>query len=156
MCVVAIVATVAMATAGCGNGPTSASSEPEQSLVSGRLDELEGLDVFRESPAFATPGGSGRRDECQEPNFERREPATWREFQFEGTSEEVLSFYRARLAEDGWSVVSETANQGELPSIRFEKPLDGWVAAIRVTVITGASSYDLVAEDATSQVCPAS
>jgi hypothetical protein len=153
---IAVMAAIALiVAAGCGDSP-QASSPSVQRVASERLDELEVLDVVRERPAFATPIGGGRRDECHEPYFERREPATWREFQFEGTPDEVLSYYRARLTQDGWSVTREMANQGELPSVRFEKPLDGWVAAIRVTVIAAESTYDVVAEDATSRVCPAS
>lgn len=153
---IAVMAAIALiVAAGCGDSP-QASSPSVQRVASERLDELEVLDVVRESPAFATPIGGGRRDECHEPYFERRAPATWREFQFEGTPDEVLSYYRARLAQDGWSVTHEMANQGELPSVRFEKPLDGWVAAISVTVIAAESTYDVVAEDATSRVCPAS
>jgi hypothetical protein len=154
--VVILAAAAQMMAGGCGNAEPSAAELAEQRVVSSRLDEVEKLDVFRETPAFATPVGEDRRYECHEPEFERREPASWRELQFEGTPDEVLSYYRTRLTQDGWRLTREIANQGQLPTIRFEKPLDGWVAAFSITVITAESIYEIGAEDATSRVCPTS
>lgn len=154
--VVLLAAAALMMAGGCGRAEPSAAELAEQRVVSSRLDEVEKLDVFREIPAFATPIGEDRRDECHEPEFERREPASWREFQFEGTPDEVLHHYRTRLTQDGWRLTREIANQGQLPTIRFEKPLDGWVAAFSVTVITAESTYEIGVEDSTSRVCPTS
>jgi hypothetical protein len=149
-----LAAAAVMVAGGCGNDSRLATAQ--QNAVSGRLNQLEGLDIFRETPAFATTVGEDRRDECHEPEFERREPASWRELQFEGTPDEVLSYYRTRLTQDGWRLTREIANQGQLPTLRFETPLDGWVAAFTITVITAESIYEIGVEDATSRVCPAS
>ena len=111
-----LAAAAVMVAGGCGNDSRLATAK--QNAVSGRLNQLEGLDIFRETPAFATTVGEDRRDECHEPEFERREPASWRELQFEGTPDEVLSYYRTRLTQDGWRLTREIANQGQLPTLQ--------------------------------------
>lgn len=130
--------------AGCGGDRTAAS---------GHLDQLEQLGVFNDVPPFASAIGSGRRDRCHEPDFERQEPATWRDFAFEGPPEAVLRHYTDELLTDRWAEADAT-DYPDFPSVRFEKDFGDWTGAILVTVITEDSSYGLTAQDATSQVCP--
>lgn len=140
---------LALAIAACGQGTNA--TDPR---VARHLDELERLAVFTEAPAFATPVTSGRRDQSHEPDFERREPATWREFRFQGSADGVLGHYAHRLAAEGWRSVGTASNGGQLPPARYLKDFGDWESSLVITVMTDQMSFGLTGQDATSTVCP--
>ena len=94
-----LIAVLLVLLGGCGGDGEwfDADGSAPTSPVSGHLDELEQLEVFAGDPPFASSTGDGRRDRCHEPDFERREPATWRDFAFEGPPGTVLRSTRVTV-----------------------------------------------------------
>ncbi len=160
--VVALNFLLLLVSASCStdSGTTEVSTQPAspigtEGLISGRLDFLLGQPPFTSAPSLAALKQEGRQNSCFEPEFERREPAVWRGYSFEGHLESVDSFYRSLLEKDGWSEIDQhNTPSGQLRIISFEKDFGSWSATFGVALFPLDGGFEILAQDSTSTVCP--
>jgi hypothetical protein len=126
-----------------------------QKLVRAHFDLLERTPPFETKPPSAALTVKGRRDACLDPNFDRKEPAVWRRYSYEGSADTILSFYRSTFTNDGWNEVPYSAiGAHDTVSTSFSKDLAGWPATVDLYVGIQIKTIDITAADRSVHVCP--
>lgn len=124
-----------------------------QKLVHAHFDVLEHTSPFQANPPSSALVIKGRRDTCRDPGFDRKEPAVWRRYSFEGSTDTMLSFYTDLFTKDRWTELSYSAARNTLGK-RFTKDLGGWQATVDLDVGIQIKTVDITGADTSVHVCP--